>query len=77
MTKPDPFRYFKNEPWDYSPGADAVRPFPLSLFDVEDLLNEIGTSDRQETGRLLDNGVEKSHLRLQRRERAMLRFRRM
>jgi len=37
----------------------------------------IGVSDRQQTGRWLNNRVENSHQPLRRRERAMLRFRRM
>ena len=40
-------------------------------------LKEIGAADRQVTGRWLNNRVENSHLPLRRRERAMLRFRRM
>jgi len=37
----------------------------------------IGNVDRQETGRWLNNWAENSHLPFRRRERAMLRFRRM
>ena len=37
----------------------------------------IGNIDRQETGRWLNNRAENSHLPFRRRERAMLRFRRM
>jgi putative transposase len=37
----------------------------------------LGNADRQETGRWLNNRVENSHLPFRRRERAMLRFRRM
>jgi putative transposase len=40
-------------------------------------LKEIGAGDRQETGRWLNNRAENSHLPFRRRERAMLRFRRM
>src|SRR5471032_2366784 len=40
-------------------------------------LKEIGAADRQQTGRWLNNRVENSHLPFRRRERAMLRFRRM
>ena len=40
-------------------------------------LSEIGAGGRQETGRWLNNRVENSHLPFRRRERAMLRFRRM
>ena len=38
---------------------------------------DLGASDRQETGRWLNNRGENSHLPFRRRERAMLRFRRM
>jgi putative transposase len=37
----------------------------------------IGNADRQETGRWLNNRPENSHLPFRRREREMLRFRRM
>ena len=40
-------------------------------------LKEIGAADRQEVGRWLNNRAENSHLPFRRRERAMLRFRRM
>ena len=40
-------------------------------------LRELGSSDLQSTGRWLNNRVENSHLPFRRRERAMLRFRRM
>jgi putative transposase len=40
-------------------------------------LKEIGVEHRQETGRWLNNRAENSHLPFRRRERAMLRFRRM
>jgi putative transposase len=40
-------------------------------------LKEIGAADRQESGRWLNNRAENSHLPFRRRERAMLRFRRM
>ena len=40
-------------------------------------LKEIGAAKRQETGRWLNNRGENSHLPFRRRERAMLRFRRM
>lgn len=40
-------------------------------------LKEIGEARRQETGRWLNNRAENSHLPFRRRERAMLRFRRM
>lgn len=40
-------------------------------------LKEIGNADRQETGRWLNKRAENSHLPFRRREKAMLRFRRM
>ena len=40
-------------------------------------MNELGNVDRQETGRWLNNRAENSHLLFRRRERAMIRFRRM
>jgi putative transposase len=40
-------------------------------------MKEIGNVERQETGRWLNNRAENSHPPFRRRERAMLRFRRM
>jgi putative transposase len=40
-------------------------------------MKELGYADKQEIGRWANNRVENSHLPLRRRERAMLRFRRM
>ena len=40
-------------------------------------LKEVGAGARQDTGRWLNNRAENSHLPFRRRERAMLRFRRM
>jgi putative transposase len=40
-------------------------------------MNELGNADKQEIGRCVNNRVENSHLPFRRRERAMLRFRRM
>ena len=40
-------------------------------------MKEIGNTNRQETGRWLNNRAENSHLPFRRRERAMLRFRHM
>jgi putative transposase len=40
-------------------------------------LKKIGTADRQEAGRWLNNKAENAHLPFRRRERAMPRFRRM
>jgi anti-sigma factor RsiW len=43
----------------------------------EAAMKEIGVAERQEMGRWANNRVENSHLPFRRRERAMLRFRRM
>jgi len=40
-------------------------------------MKDLGMTDRQEVGRWKNNRVENSHLPFRRRERAMLRFRRM
>ena len=40
-------------------------------------LDELGIGDRQHTGRWINNQAENSHQLFRRRERAMLRFRRM
>jgi len=40
-------------------------------------MNHLGNADKQEVGRHANNRVENSHLPFRRRERAMLRFRRM
>ena len=40
-------------------------------------LKEVGAADRQEVGRWANNRAENSHLPFRRRERAMIRFRRM
>ena len=40
-------------------------------------MRELGNLERREMGRWLNNRVENSHLPFRRRERAMLRFRRM
>ena len=40
-------------------------------------MNELGGTGMQEVGRWANNRVENAHLPFQRRERAMLRFRRM
>ena len=56
---------------------------PADVFVTDKLrscgaaLREIGAADRQETGRWLNNRGENSHQPFRRRERAMLRFRRM
>ena len=50
--------------------TDKLRSYGAALRDL-------GAADRQETGRWLNNRAENSHLPFRRRERAMLRFRRM
>jgi putative transposase len=50
--------------------TDKLRSYGVAL-------KEIGAEYRQETGRWANNRVENSHLPFRRRERAMLRFRRM
>lgn len=50
--------------------TDRLRSYGAALKDL-------GSADRQETGRWLNNRAENSHLPFRRRERAMLRFRRM
>jgi len=40
-------------------------------------MTELGNGDKREVGRWANNRVENSHLPFRRRERAMLRFRRM
>ena len=50
--------------------TDGLRSYPAAMRDL-------GNLDRHEMGRWLNNRAENSHLPLRRRERAMLRFRRM
>ena len=50
---------------------------PDKLRSYGAALRDLGATDRQETGRWLNNRGENSHLPFRRRERAMLRFRRM
>ena len=50
--------------------TDKLRSYGASM-------KVIGNAGRQETGRWLNNRAENSHLPFRRRERAMLRFRRM
>ena len=50
--------------------TDALRSYGAAL-------KEIGSADRQEKGRWKNNRAENSHLPFRRRERAMIRFRRM
>jgi len=50
--------------------TDGLRSYPAAM-------RELGNPDRREMGRWKNNRVENSHLPFRRRERAMLRFRRM
>ena len=50
--------------------TDGLRSYPAAM-------RELGNLDRQEMGRWKNNRAENSHLPFRRRERAMLRFRRM
>ncbi len=50
--------------------TDGLRSYPAAM-------RELGNLGRREVGRWLNNRVENSHLPFRRRERAMLRFRRM
>ena len=50
--------------------TDLLRSYGAALKDI-------GLANRQETGRWANNRAENSHLPFRRRERAMLRFRRM
>ena len=50
--------------------TDGLRSYPAAM-------RELGNLDRRDMGRWLNNRAENSHLPFRRRERAMLRFRRM
>lgn len=50
--------------------TDKLRAYGVAMRDI-------GNANRQETGRWLNDRAENSHLPFRRRERAMLRFRRM
>ena len=50
--------------------TDGLKSYPTAM-------RELGNLDRCEMGRWANNRVENSHLPFRRRERAMLRFRRM
>ena len=50
--------------------TDGLRSYKAAMKDL-------GNADKQEIGRWANNRVENSHLLFRRRERAMLRFRRM
>ena len=50
--------------------TDGLRSYKAAM-------SELGNQDKQEVGRWANNRVENSHLSFRRRERSMLRFRRM
>ena len=50
---------------------------PDSLGSYKAAMNALGNAQKQEVGRWANNRVENSHLPFRRRERVMLRFRRM
>jgi putative transposase len=50
--------------------TDGLRSYKAAM-------SELGNADKQQVGRWANNRVENSHLSFRRRERAMLRFRRM
>lgn len=67
-------------PWNPCPRSRGTRTDVLvtdNLRSYGAALKDLGAADRQETGRWLNNRAENSHLPFRRRERAMLRFRRM
>ena len=55
----------------------AMRKHGQPEISVTDRLRSFGAGHKQETSRWLNNRAENSHLLFRRRERAMLRFRRM
>ncbi|WP_299753370.1 hypothetical protein [uncultured Boseongicola sp.] len=73
MTKHSPFRYFKTSPDIIRLAVMMDVRFRLSLRNVEDLLHERGIEISHETVRFWWNRFGP----FRRRERAMLRFRRM
>jgi putative transposase len=58
-------------------GALVLLPVIDRLRSSKTAMSELGREDKQEVGRWANNRVENSHLSFRRRERAMLRFRRM
>ena len=63
-----------------APEAELIRHIfrrYLELRSVHALMRELGNLERREMGRWKNNRVENSHLPFRRRERAMLRFRKM
>jgi putative transposase len=60
----------KRHGWAEKIVTDGLRSYPAAM-------RELGNLDRREMGRWKNNRAENSHLPFRRRERAMLRFRRM
>lgn len=60
----------KRQGWPRAVVTDGLRSYAAAP-------KELGGVDNQESGRWLNNRAENSHLPFRRRERAMLRFRRM
>ena len=59
-------------------GMASPKPSPpTGLRSYGAAMKELGNADKREVGRWANNRVENSHLPFRRRERAMLRFRRM
>ncbi|MEG3166337.1 IS6 family transposase [Sphingomonas sp. PB2P19] len=56
--------------------TDGLRSYGAAMKELG-YTQELGYTDKQEVGRWANNRVENSHLSFRRRERAMLRFRRM
>ena len=57
--------------------GEVLESYVTRSRDRKAALKKIGSDDRQETGRWKNNRAENSHLPFRRRERAMLRFRRL
>uniref|UniRef100_UPI0040482106 hypothetical protein n=1 Tax=Yoonia sp. TaxID=2212373 RepID=UPI0040482106 len=77
-TKPSPFRYFKTSPEIIRLAVMMYVRFPLSLRNVEDLLHERGIDISHESVRFWWNRFGPVFAaEIRRRERAMIRFRRM
>jgi putative transposase len=87
-----PFRYFNSSPEVIRLAVLLYVKYPLKalkrhgspeaittdgLRSYKAAMTELGNTQKQEVGRWANNRVENSHLSFRRRERAMLRFRRM
>ena len=67
-------RFLRKAMKRYGPPKEVVTD---RLRSYQSAMRELGNADRQETRRWLNNRAENSHLPFRRRERTMLRFRRM